>query len=176
MKKPTHIFAIIGIFGSAFVFAACGASSKNGSSSSSAVNTFVLSEFTVVPPTNALRPGRVTITANNVGGEVHELVFVRADSVSALPMKPDGSVDEAKVAQADKVGEIEDVAAQSSKTTTLDLTAGTYIALCNIVDDMTSSSSSTTDENSGMDHGSDMEPGAGHVHFAEGMQVAFTVS
>ena len=62
-----------------------------------------------------------------------------------------------------------DVTAGSRKSKAFDLTAGTYVAFCNIVDDMMGSSSS-------MMNGSGMGSGAGHVHFAEGMHVTFTVS
>lgn len=162
--KNWSLAAIIGIVGAGFAFAACG-SSKDGSSSSASDDTFVLSEFTVVPPTNALRSGSITITADNVGGEVHELVIARATNQDALPKKSDGTVDEAKIAATDKVGGIEDIAAGAHKSETFDLTAGTYVAFCNIVDAKTGGHSDTS-------HGSE----TGHVHYAEGMHVTFTVS
>jgi hypothetical protein len=114
-----------------------------------------------VPPTNTLHSGTVTLTANNVGGEEHELVIVRAASVDSLPTMPDGSVDEDKIAESDKMGEIEDVAAQTEKSKTFDLPAGDYVAFCNVVDKMTDM---TTD-------GED----SGHVHYSSGMHVAFPV-
>ena len=171
MRNRTLIVAMIGIVGTALALAACG-SSKNASSSSapsSSENAFTLSEFTVIPPTNTLHSGHVSITARNVGGEVHELVIVRAASPDALPMKTDGSVDEDKIAEADKVGEIEKVAANSSKSKTFDLSAGTYVAFCNIVDTMMGSTTS-------MMNGSGMGSGTGHVHFSAGMHVTFTVT
>lgn len=168
MSKRTRAVAAIGIVGTALVFAACG-SGKSASPSSSSENTFGLSEFTIIPPTNTLHAGRVSIVANNLGGEVHELVIVRAASADALAKKSDGAVDEDKIAAVDKVGEIEDVRAGSHKSKAFDLTAGTYVAFCNIVDDMMGSSSS-------MMSGSGMGGGSGHVHFAEGMRVTFTVS
>ena len=149
---------VLGMVGMASVVAGCGSSSKSASASA-APDTFVLSEFVVVPPSNALHAGPVTITANNVGGEVHELVIVRADDAGALPKKSDGSVDEDKIAAAGKVGEIADVAARSHKRKTFDLKAGKYVAFCNLVESM-------------MGMGSGMR----HVHFAAGMVVPFTVS
>ena len=170
MKNRTHVIMIIGIV-SAVVFAACGSSGSGKSGSASAQNTFVVSEFTVIPPTNTLRAGSVTLTANNVGGEMHELLIVRAPNINTLPKKSDGSVNEVEIAAADKVGEIKDVAAESQKSKTFDLAAGTYVAFCNIVDAMMGSSSSMADMN-----GSGTGSGTGHVHFAEGMNVTFTVS
>jgi hypothetical protein len=162
MRCRSVAVVCIGIMGMALMTAAC-AGSKSNSSSASSKNTFVLGEFSVIPPTNTLHPGGITITANNVGGETHELVIVRADSVSALPMKADGSVDEDKIAEADKVGEIADVAPRSHQSKTFDLAAGSYVAFCNLVDSMMGSSSMMGGH------------GTGHVHFAEGMVADFTV-
>jgi len=164
------IAVVLGIAGMGFLIAGCGGSGKSAAAPA-APNTFVLSEFVVVPPSKALHPGPVTITADNVGGEVHELVIVRADGASALPKKSDGSVDEDKIAAADKVGEIADVAARSHKSKTLEFKAGKYVAFCNLVESMMGSSSDTS-HNAGMGMGSGMT----HVHFAEGMVVPFTVS
>ena len=163
MTRQTVAAAIIGIMGGALV-AACG-SSENGSSSARAENTFVLNEFSIVLPTNTLRPGRVTLAAKNVGSEVHELVIVRAASSDAVPKKSDGSLDEDALPQSAKVGAIEDVAAGSDSDRAFDLKAGRYLAFCNIIDAMPASST-------GEHHGSS---GPGHVHFAEGMYKSFTV-
>jgi hypothetical protein len=142
----------------ASALAACGSSTGKPLASESK-NAFVLSEFTIRPPTTPLHAGRISIRADNVGGEPHELVIVRADSVSALPMKSDGSVNEAKLSKSELVAKITSVAPNSQKTRVFDLKAGTYVALCNIADSM-----------SGMDHGS------GHIHFARGMYAPFEVS
>jgi hypothetical protein len=167
MRKRTRA-AVAAIAGMVLVFGACGSSSKSGSSSASE-NTFVLSEFTIIPPTNALKAGSVSITAKNVGTEVHELVIVRVASDTALPAKSDGSINEDKIPAADVIGEIEDVAAHSEKSARFDLTAGRYVAFCNIVDSMMGSSTTMMSGMNGMDSG------MGHVHYAEGMHVAFTV-
>jgi hypothetical protein len=159
----------VGIIGAALVLAACGTSKNGSSSASSSENTFVVSEFTISPPTNVLHAGNVLVTADNVGGEVHELVIIRAAGVAALSKKADGSVDENKIPETDKVGEIDAVAARSRKSARFDLTAGRYVAFCNLIDSMMGSSSS-------MMHGSEMEPATGHVHFAQGMHLTFTVS
>ena len=167
--SPVQRTIALGIVAAALVLAACGTSKSTSSPGSSSENTFVLSEFTIIPPTNVLHAGNVLVTANNVGGEVHELVILRATGVADLSKKADGSVDENKIPATDKVGEIDAVAARSRKNATFDLTAGTYVALCNVIDTMTDSGSS-------MMHGSEMEPATGHVHFAQGMHVTFTVS
>jgi hypothetical protein len=175
MKMRTVVIAIIGFLGAVFVFTACGSSGKDGTSSTASENTFKLGEFTIVPPSNTLSAGNVSITADNIGGEEHELVIVRAPSKESLPTKSDGSVDEDKIAEADKIGEIEDVAAQSSKTKTFELAAGKYVAFCNIIDSMMGSSSTMMGGHSDMMGDSGMGSGTGHVHFAAGMHVEFTV-
>ena len=159
----------VGVIGASLLLAGCGGSTSISSPASSPENTFTLSEFTIIPPTNELRAGSVFVTANNVGGEVHELVILRTAGVDDLPKKADGSVDENKLAGTDKVGEIETVAARSQKSATFDLAAGTYVAFCNLIDNMMGSSSSTM-------HDSGMESGSEHVHFARGMHVTFRVN
>lgn len=180
--QRAFVLSTAGIVGMALAFAACGGSTSASSSpsSSSSNNMFVLSEFTIVPPANALHAGNVSITADNVGGEVHELVIVRAASAEALPMKADGSVDEDKIAAADKVGEIDKVAARSQQTKTFDLTSGTYVAFCNIVDTMMNTDTTMMGSPTSMLNGTSstmggMGSGTGHVHFAKGMHITFTV-
>jgi hypothetical protein len=165
MNRPTRP-AIVALVGALLTLAACG-SSATSSSSNSVPNTFKLSEFKIVPPANALRAGNVKLNADNVGGEVHELVLVRADSPDGLPMKSDGSVDEDKIAEADKVGEIADIAPGSQKSKTFDLAPGAYVAFCNVTDSM-AGPTMMGDSHSGM--------GMGHVHFAQGMHATLTVS
>lgn len=165
------IFMMLAIVG-------CGSSKESGSTGA-AQNTFGLGEFTITPPTNTLHAGKVSLTANNEGGEEHELVIVKAKSVASLPTKADGSVDEDMIPAADKVGEIEDIAPQTKKSKSFELKAGAYIAFCNLVDSMMGSSPSTMHGGSGMMHdgsGTDGTTGMGHVHFAQGMSVPFTVS
>jgi hypothetical protein len=156
MRSQKIGLAIIGIAVMPFALGACGSSSKSSSTSTAGAgeNTFGLSEFAIAPPTNELQSGKVTLTANNVGGEEHELVIVRAASIDSLPTKADGSVDEDHIAESDKFGEVEEVAAQSKKSNTFELTPGKYVAFCNIVDKAT---------------------GSGRVHFSAGMRVAFSV-
>jgi hypothetical protein len=150
---------VIGLIGVALFFAS-GGSSPSG-------NTFVLSEFTVIPPAK-LRAGNVLVTANNVGQETHELVIVRAPGADALPMNADGSVDESKLRGLDKVGVIDDVPAHGHASARFDLTEGTYVAFCDLIDSPTGSNTFMTDGAGGS--------ATGHVHFALGMHGTFTVS
>lgn len=173
----------------AAVLTGCGSdkSAPTDATPTSKANTFVLDEWSVVPPKGDLTAGKVSITATNKGSETHELVIVRASDAASLPKKADGSVDEDKIPDSKKAGEIADLAAGKSKSQTLDLPAGDYIAFCNIVEDMGEGSmgAGDTGNGSGMNGGSGMGSstsmgmdGAGmhHVHFELGMVNYFTVA
>ena len=129
---------------------------------------FQLTEWAIRQGSGELRAGRQTITATNAGHHTHELVIVAAPSAASLPTKADGSVDEAKL-EAVKVGEIADVAAGKSTSKTFDLTPGTYVAFCNMVDSMNGRATG-----GGMMASAPGSMGE-HVHFALGMHVTFTV-
>jgi hypothetical protein len=120
---------------------ACGSDTTTAAKPSA--DAFVLTEWSVTAPTNTIRAGNVEVTVSNQGHETHELVIVRADNAAALPKKSDGSVDEDKILEADKVGEIPDLQAGKRATKALDLPAGRYIAICNIVEQMGMGNSGT---------------------------------
>ena len=154
-----------------------GCTSKSGTTSTGgAAAAFTLSEFKVVLD-GSLPAGPVNIKIDNQGGEKHEVVLVAAKDANALPKKADGSVDEDKIPQTDKIGESGDVAARTSTTKSFTLKSGTYIAFCNIVDDMgmTGSTMMGTTMMGGGSGGPAAGSAAGHVHFAQGMFTTFTV-
>ncbi len=149
------------------VLSACGSdaastSSSSSGSGSSKATTFVLDEWSVMAPTGGVPAGKVAISATNNGKETHEIVFVRAADAASLPTKSNGSVDEAKIPEGKKAGEIADLAAGKTATKTLDLPAGDYVAFCNLVDDMGSGGMS---DGSGMGSGGMGSGGMNHVHF-----------
>ena len=100
--------------------------------------------------------GEVTFNASNEGAEPHELVIVRADSADSLPVDENGKVDEDALPAGAFIGEIEEFAAGGSESATFDLTAGTYILFCNIVEEESD--------------------GTFESHFQEGMVTTFTVN
>ena len=128
--------------------------------------TFTLNEFTIKLDRPTLPQGKITLTVNNVGREEHELVLVKANAVSELPTKSDGSIDEEKIPASAKAGEIGHVAAHGTGSAAFDLAPGSYVAFCNIIDKMGSMGS--------MGSGT-MMGGSGHVHFALGMHQLITV-
>ena len=124
----------------------------NGDAVGSSVVNVDLFEYQIVPDLDAVAAGSVTFNASNVGGATHELVIVRTDlAPDALPVGEDGAVDESGEGIA-VVGRIEEFAAQSDASVTVDLEAGSYVLICNIVE------------------------GAAISHYEEGMHRAFTIS
>lgn len=114
----------------------------------------VLNEFAVVTDKSTVPAGSITFKAINDGpDDEHEFVIVRSDLAPAsLPTAADGSVPEDEV---DVVDEIEGLAVGASGEVTVNLTAGKYVLLCNIVQ---------------------TEPdGTIESHYAKGMRSAFTV-
>jgi hypothetical protein len=115
---------------------ACGSDDDSNGGDAAAGNeiTVSLSEWAVDAPATA-DAGSVTITANNDGGERHELVIVRADSTDGFQLDDTGKVDEAGFAEGDFIGEIEEFDGGTSETATFDLEPGTYVLFCNIVEE-----------------------------------------
>ncbi len=179
------------------LLAGCG-SDKNASTATGGTGaaggsqpTFVLSEFKINLE-GTIPAGQVDVKIDNQGGEKHEVVIVNAKDAASLPKKADGSVDEDKIPETDKVGESGDVPARTSVTKSFTFKPGAYVAFCNIVDDMgmtgtTMMNGNTTAGGGNMPmNGGPMGnnsnstvmgggPGVGHVHFAQGMHTTFTV-
>jgi hypothetical protein len=193
MRYRTIILAAAALL----LLAGCG-SDKNASTATGtgaadgSQPTFVLSEFKISLD-GTIPAGQVDVKIDNQGGEKHEVVIVTAKDAASLPKKADGSVDEDKIPEADKVGESGDVPALTSVTKSFTFKPGAYVAFCNIVDDMvmtgtTMMNGSTTgggnmpmnggpmgNNSSNTMMGGAAGPGGGHVHFAQGMHTTFTV-
>jgi hypothetical protein len=118
--------------GLAFAVNACGGGSSSGGGSADVKVS--LREFSVTPDAREHKAGSISIDADNAGWITHELVVVKAKDAAALPVKADGSVDEEKIPEADKFGEMEDIAAGKSKSHTFKLSAGDHVMFCNVVD------------------------------------------
>ena len=183
----------------AFLFlAGCGAD-KAVSTANGNTPTFALGEYKIILD-GSIPAGQVNVKIDNQGGEKHELVIVAAADANALPKKADGSVDEDKIPAADKIGESGDIAARSATTKTFTFKPGTYVAFCNLVDDMGMGSTTMMSPSTMMTGTTMMTGGAkppmesgpnstmmggpsgtsgsspnGHVHFALGMYMTFTV-
>jgi len=113
-----------------------------------------LQEFAVLPSPDSAPAGEVTFDVTNIGPEdVHEFVVFATDlAPDALPTAPDGSVDETGEG-VELIDEIEDIAVDATPTLTVTLDAGSYVLICNVVE----------------------EEGAEAIaHYQQGMRVGFT--
>jgi hypothetical protein len=104
--------------------------------------TVTLQEFTMlVLPSAETKAGTVRMKVINKGSLTHEMVLVRAVSVTALPKvttgggaRMVGAVDEEAIPERDKVGETGDVKPRKAVTKTFRLRPGRYVIFCNIDD------------------------------------------
>ena len=114
-----------------------------------------LQEFAVIPASSSAPAGDVTFDVTNEGpDDTHEFVVFKTDlAPDALPTVADGSVDE-EGEGLELIDEIEDIAVGDTPTLTVSLDAGSYVFICNIVEE---------------------EGGETIAHYQQGMRVAFTV-
>ena len=155
-KTPT-----VAVAGAIVVSLAAGCGDDDGGEATGGeeVNV-VLSEWVVRPEPDSVDSGEITLLADNQGGEPHELVVVEADSVDELPLADDGSFDEDAFGEENVLGEVEDVGSGDTEALTLDLEPGSYVVMCNIVEEPGEM---------------EMEPGTSLSHFDNGMHATLTV-
>lgn len=129
----------------------------NSSETPTGVVVATLAEFSVAPDPAEVEAGTIEIVAHNEGAEPHEIVVVRFDGDPAeLPVADDGSVDEEQLPEGAVIGEIEGFASGQTCATAFDLEPGSYVLLCNIVEEE--------------------ESGEMEAHYAENMYASFTVT
>ncbi len=116
----------------------------------------LLSEWIVEPDPTSADAGEVAFKGDNQGGEVHELVVVKADSPDDLPTDADGAVIEDELPEGALIGEIEDIDPGADASVTLNLESGDYVLFCNITEEE--------------------DDGSIESHYAEGMVNTFTAN
>ncbi len=137
-----------------FVFGALVAAGCSSPASSVAGGTTVkvtLTEWAVVLDKASVPAGKVTFEVTNAGTQFqHEMVVLKTDLDPAkLPADSTGKVDEAN-----SVGEVPETDMGKAGSVTIDLAAGKYVLICNIV-----------------------ETSGGHEsHYNQGMRIVFTVT
>jgi hypothetical protein len=172
--KRVRILLLTAALGSAVAACGSGGGTRSQGTPTPSPTAFALQEWSITAPTTQLRAGNVVVTATNRGSETHELVIVRTDDAASLPTKSDGSVDEDKIPETSKPGEIADIKAGTTVTKTIDLASGNYVAICNLVDTMGQGGGMG---GMGNGNGGGMTGGQmGHVHYQLGMVVRFTVA
>lgn len=136
----------------ALAIVACGSSSPTATPAGPTAVDVTLQEWAVVPASTAIKAGKVTFNAKNVGPvDAHELVVIKTDlGALALPTGADGKVDE-EGAGMEVIGEIAEFAVGATASGTFDLAAGKYVLICNVLD------------------------AEGDAHYGKGMAIAITV-
>ncbi len=122
----------------------------------STVNVTV-QEWAVLPDVSSVPAGTVKFVVNNTGPEdIHEMVVIKTDlGARDLPVDGDGKVMEDGAGMS-IIGEIEDIEIGATEEVALELDAGKYLLICNILQ---------------------TEPdGTLEAHYALGMSTAFEVS
>ena len=149
-----RIVLIAGAILTGMLFAACGDDDEEGGSNE--VNV-TLQEYSVNPDADSAGAGEVTFNVENKGpDEVHEFVIIKTDlKPDALPTNDDGSANE-DAAGLEAIDEIEDIPVGETQTLTVDLDAGKYVMICNIVEEPDGETE-------------------GEAHYEQGMRAAFTV-
>jgi uncharacterized cupredoxin-like copper-binding protein len=92
-------------------------------------------EFAIAIDPQRVAAGAVRVTVKNDGKNEHEFVAFKTDlPLDKLPLNADGTeVDEKGAGIEHMDPEAEDIRPGSSKTITLDLSAGRYVFICNVV-------------------------------------------
>lgn len=138
MRKLSIVF-YAGMATLALAAAACGDGGGGGTKTNAPSQSEIevrLTEYSVTPVVSSVPAGQVTFDARNIGGSTHELVVFKTDlEPDALPTAADGSVDETG-AGITLVGEAEDIASQTQRSFELELGAGSYVLLCNVVEEV----------------------------------------
>ena len=150
-RRATIWMAALGVL--SLVAAGC-SDDDEGETGSDGTVEVTLQEFAVLPSPDSAAAGEVTFNVTNIGPEdVHEFVVFATDlAPDALPTAPDGSVDETGEG-VELIDEIEEIEVDATPTLTVTLDAGSYVLICNIVED----------------EGADTI-----VHYQQGMRVGFT--
>ncbi len=86
-----------------------------------------LNEWSITTNAPNAKSGEVTFDASNEGQAPHELVVLKTDQPAGSLKVTDG-----RVSEKDSVGEVSELAAGKSGSTSIDLKPGKYVLVCNI--------------------------------------------
>ena len=101
-----------------------------GAGEAATVNA-TLKDFSITPSVASVPAGKVAFQATNQGPSEHEFVVLKTNlAPESLPVKAGVVTEDAKGIE--NVGEVEDVGSGATKSTTLNLTPGRYLLVCNL--------------------------------------------
>ena len=90
-------------------------------------------DFAISSTPTSKDAGSVEMSVLNTGPSTHEFVVFKTDlAPDALPTNADGSVVEEDAKGVDLIGEIEDIAANSVQSKSMQLESGKYVFICNL--------------------------------------------
>jgi uncharacterized cupredoxin-like copper-binding protein len=128
---------VLGLVAASLVAAACG----GGTSANPAPKTkpkanagiaATVQDFSIGVP-STVKAGAVHFAVHNAGPSMHEFVVIKTTLADGdVPLKGDGTEANEDANGLDGIGEVEDVAAGTTKDLTLTLAPGHYIVICNI--------------------------------------------
>jgi uncharacterized cupredoxin-like copper-binding protein len=138
--------ALVAAFALVLAVSVASCSSDSGGGDAGDV-TATEQDYTISLDKTEVPAGSTTFSISNEAGQTHEFVVVKTDlDAGELPTGEDGDVDE-EGEGIEPVDEVEDIAAGSTESLTVDLAAGSYVVICNL-------------------------PG----HYRQGMRASFTVT
>jgi uncharacterized cupredoxin-like copper-binding protein len=122
------------------VFSACGDDGNNSASTTTTQQSgsgpleIRMDDYSFAPKDATATAGDVKITAPNDGKVVHELVLFKTNRDPGSFQVSGSEIDEKALEDsgAESPGEIPDVPPGKSKSTTVNLTPGTYAMICNV--------------------------------------------
>lgn len=92
-----------------------------------------LGEWSVLPDPDRVQADKITFDVSNLGQKPHEFAIVRTDlDPDDLPTADDGSVDEDELKP---LGEVEEIQPEGDGKLEVELTAGSYVLFCNLVEE-----------------------------------------
>jgi uncharacterized cupredoxin-like copper-binding protein len=114
-----------------------------------------LQEFSVTPDESSVPAGHIRFHVSNIGEDMHEFLVIKTDlAPDMLPTEANGSYQEDGPGT-ELLDEIDLVPSGESRNLEIDLAAGNYVLICNMVH---------------MEENGEIE-----VHYQLGMRTAFTV-
>ena len=124
----THRTVAAAFAGLMLTLAAC--SSGASPTPSGTVITGTLTEYKIALSAAAAPAGAVTFNVTNAGTMIHEFVILKTDALAAALPLANGLVNEADFS---KPGEVPETDPGTSGTVTVNLKAGHYAIICNLV-------------------------------------------
>ncbi len=147
-RNKTYVGLVTVAASAGLVLVGCGGSSK-------AAEVIKLSEYKMRLSETSVKAGTVVFEGDNVGATKHEVVLIAADDPKAIPTKADGTIDEEKIEESTKQGEVGEIEVGKTLRHTYNLKPGKYVVFCNLTS---------------------KEAGVDVSHFAKGMSAVITVS